>query len=332
MTEHTDIGASPEGAQSKARKPRRASSAPPSKPEPWHFTRRIRPNAFGWRTPPAVSAVKAAVTEIKRVAKSDPVRAGEGAVMFLERVAAAVATVDSSSGGMGSAVNQAVAALADVIANAPVDIPARAAWLDRLWVACEQDRQPVLERLADEWGRMCAGTELALRWGERCAPLIRSVFDAKGHVAYPPAIAIGLSSLVAAGRYTEVVDLVALHRIEFWPDLRYAVLALAALGRIDEALAKAAKAEGRDFDAGASVAEISEKVLLDAGRVDEAYARFGIRSAFAHTESRKLVVKRLVARYPKLDRMELLKGLVKCDPAGEQLWIKELGLDSRPGA
>lgn len=127
MTEHTDAGTSPEGARSKARKPRRASSAPPPQPEPWHFTHRIRPNAFGWRTPPAVSAVKAAVTEIKRVAKSDPVRAGEGAVMFLERVAAAVATVDGSSGGMGSAVNQAVAALADVIANAPVDIPARAA-------------------------------------------------------------------------------------------------------------------------------------------------------------------------------------------------------------
>lgn len=309
MTANANSDGVPERNRPSARRPRQ--TAPPPSPEPWRFTRRIRPPAFGWRTPPAVDAVKAAVSEIKRVAKSDPVRGGEGAVMFLERVASAIDAVDGSSGGMGSAVNHAVAALARVIADAPVDTAVRAAWLDRLWIACELDRKPVLERLADEWGRMCAGCELALQWGLRCAPEIRRVFTARSHAGYPPAIGIGLSSLVAAGRYEEVVELVALHRIDFWPDLRYAVLALAALGRTDEALTTAAKAGCDDFHDGESVVEVCEKILLDAGRTDEAYARFGIRAAIWRTAAVDRVVRRLVTNYPDKPRSEIFRDLVE---------------------
>jgi hypothetical protein len=56
--------------------------------------------------------VREAVKEIKSVARSDPAAAAaaEGAVRFLERVSPALERVDSSSGAMGSAVNQAVSA------------------------------------------------------------------------------------------------------------------------------------------------------------------------------------------------------------------------------
>lgn len=56
----------------------------PKEPAPekhkWEFKARFRRHAFGWRSQPAMMRVKEAVTEIKKVAKKDPVLAAEGAV------------------------------------------------------------------------------------------------------------------------------------------------------------------------------------------------------------------------------------------------------------
>ena len=68
---------------------------------PWAFRARFRANAFGWKSQPAIARVREAVAEIKKVAKSDPLLAAEGAVLFLERVSPALAHVDSSSGAIG---------------------------------------------------------------------------------------------------------------------------------------------------------------------------------------------------------------------------------------
>jgi hypothetical protein len=62
--------------------------------------------------------VREAVAEIKRVAKSDLRLAAEGAVLLLERISPALEHVDSSSGGIGSAVNRAIAELVPVISTA----------------------------------------------------------------------------------------------------------------------------------------------------------------------------------------------------------------------
>ena len=76
--------------------------------DPWAFRARFRRGTFGWKSQPAITRVREAVAEIKRVAKSDPVLAADGAVLFLERVSPALAQVDSSSGAIGSAVNRAI--------------------------------------------------------------------------------------------------------------------------------------------------------------------------------------------------------------------------------
>jgi hypothetical protein len=72
------------------------------------FTRRFRRGAFGWKSPLAIQRVKQAVSEIKKVARRDPVLGAEGAVLFLERVSPALEQVDGSSGAIGNAVNHAV--------------------------------------------------------------------------------------------------------------------------------------------------------------------------------------------------------------------------------
>ena len=72
----------------------------------WQFSSRFRRNAFGWKSDTPILRIKEALTEIKAVAKMEPMLAAEGAVLFLEKLAPALEQVDSSSGGIGSAVTQ----------------------------------------------------------------------------------------------------------------------------------------------------------------------------------------------------------------------------------
>jgi hypothetical protein len=68
----------------------------------WQFKARYRANAYGWRgTSLAVSRLKEAVSEIKAVAKSDPVAAGDGVVSLMERIWPAFQDIDTSSGVPG---------------------------------------------------------------------------------------------------------------------------------------------------------------------------------------------------------------------------------------
>src|SRR5229473_3070022 len=96
-----------------------------SKPR-WQFAARFRRNAFGWRSQPAIQRVQEAASEIRKVRRTDPVLAAEGAVLFLERISPALDHVDSSSGAIGTAVNHAIEELVAVIAKAPVEASKRA--------------------------------------------------------------------------------------------------------------------------------------------------------------------------------------------------------------
>ena len=61
----------------------------------WEFAPRFRRGAFGWRSQPAITRVKEAVTEIKKVARKEPVLAAEGAILFLEKVSGGLQNIDS---------------------------------------------------------------------------------------------------------------------------------------------------------------------------------------------------------------------------------------------
>ena len=134
---------------------------------PWAFRARFRRDAFGWKSQPAITRVREAVAEIKKVAKKEPLVAAEGAVLFLERVSPALTHVDSSSGAIGSAVSHAVAELTRVLAEAPADVRTRDAWLERLYEAHAADRVPYIESLADHWAELCVTKEIAARWADR---------------------------------------------------------------------------------------------------------------------------------------------------------------------
>ncbi len=63
----------------------------------WTFRARLRRHAFGWRSRPPIKQIKEAVSAIKKVARQYPVVAAEGAVMFLDKMSAAIEHVDRSS-------------------------------------------------------------------------------------------------------------------------------------------------------------------------------------------------------------------------------------------
>jgi hypothetical protein len=292
----------------------------------WEFKARFRRHAFGWKSQPAIQRAKQAVSEIKKVARTDSVLAADGAVAFIERISPALERVDSSSGAIGSAVNNALAELVPIIANAPADVKTRDDWLERLWEAHQADEIPYIELLGDYWGDLCASKELAQHWADRLIGITRMALSPdpslRGHFHGTSAC---LSALYRAERYPEIVELVAGDRI-IWPYKRWAVKALAAMGRKSEAIEYAEScrspwASDGDIDA------LCEEILLSSGLVDAAYERYGVR---AHRGGTYLATFRAVAKaYPHKNPTDILADLVKTTPGDEGKWFaaaKEAGL------
>lgn len=270
--------------------------------------------------------MKQAVSEIKKVGRTDPVLAAEGAVAFIERISPALEQVDGSSGAIGTAVNNALAELVPIIAHAPADDKTRDGWLEQLWAAHEADRMPYIERLGDHWGELCASKERAGCWADRLLGITRMALSPdpglRGHFHGTSAC---LSALFFAERYQEIIELVAAERI-IWPYKRWAVKALAAMGKKAEAIQYAEScrcpwASDGDIDA------LCEEILLSSGLVDEAYRRYGVR---CHRGGTYVATFRAVARkYPHKKPSEILGDLVKSTPGDEGKWFaaaKEAGL------
>jgi hypothetical protein len=290
----------------------------------WEFKARFRRRAFGWRSRPAVQRVKEAVSEVKRVARRDPVLAAEGAVLFLERVSGALEQVDSSSGAIGAAVNRAIEDLVPIIAGAPAEMEVRKGWLERLWEAHANDEIPYIELLAERWGELCASKEVASAWADRLVHITRMALSpdrsVRGHFHGTAAC---LSALYRAERYEELVDV--LKTETFWSYKRWAVKALGAMGRKAEAI-RLAEASRGPWTSDADVDGLCEEILLSSGLVEEAYMRYGLRAR----RGTYLATFRAVAkRYPNKEPAEILADLVRETPGEEGKWFasaKELGL------
>ena len=92
---------------------------------------------------------------------------------MLERISPALENVDSSSGAIGTAVNNTIADLVPILVAAPDDAATRAAWLERLLEAHGADQIPYIERLADYWGELCGSIEIASAWADQLIGVTR---------------------------------------------------------------------------------------------------------------------------------------------------------------
>jgi len=299
---------------------------PAAETHEWEFKARFRRHAFGWKSQPAITRIKQAVAEIKKVGKKEPVLAAEGAIAFLERVSPALEHVDSSSGSIGTAVNNAISELVPIIAGAPADAKTREAWLDRLYKAHQDDQMPYIELLADYWGELCASSEIASAWADRLIGTTRMALSSdpnlRGHFH---GTSMCLSALFRAGRYEEIVELVSGDRI-IWDYKEWAVKALAAQGKEADAL-RYAEGCRSPWASDLAIDRLCEQILLSSGRIEDAYTRYGLRANQAGTY---LATFRAVAKkYPHKPTSEILADLVSTTPGDEGKWFaaaKDAGL------
>lgn len=292
-------------------------------PHKWVFRARFRRGAFGWRSQPAITRVREAVREIKKAVKVDPVLGAEGAVLFFEKVSGALEQVDSSSGAIGGAVNNAIDTLTPIIIEASVEDAVRDKWLVRLFQAHEEDQIPYIETLTDHWGDLCGSPEIASRWADELIDLTRHVLTEATPGAHFHGTTACLSALLAARRHGELLHLLA--EVQFWHYRIWAVRALAETGDHDGAIAMAEASRG-PWTSDMSVDQVCEKIFHAAGRTHEAY-RYGRR---AHRATTYLTWYRSVARrYPHVAPEQLLDDLISETPGEEGKWFaaaKSVGL------
>ncbi|MFH1217730.1 MAG: hypothetical protein V1706_14640 [Pseudomonadota bacterium] len=287
----------------------------------WTFTSRFRKQAFGWRgSATAVQRVKEAVAEIKTTARQDALLAAEGAVLFLEKVSPALEQIDSSSGAIGTAVNNAIEALVPVIAEAPADTKLRQKWLDRLWKAIEEDDIPYIELLPDHWGALCKSPDLASQWADDLMTPVRITWsaDRKAGGGYFKGTSACLSTLLTAERYKEILELLALAPYIFWHDRQWGVKALMAMGKKAEALRYAEDSRGLN-QPDHIISGACEEILLASGMAEEAYSKYAIE---ANQKTTYLATFRAIAKkYPHKESGDILADLVASSPGSEGKWF-----------
>ena len=293
----------------------------------WQFASRFRRHAFGWRSDTPVQRIKEAVSEIKQVARKEPVLAAEGAITLLEKLSPALEQVDSSSGALGSAVNKAIHTLVPIIVKADVEPKLRQRWLERLWKALQDDEMPYIEPLGDYWGELCVTPELASRWADEFMPVVESVWSPKasGHGFFKGTSAC-LASLYAAGRHRELLALIDKAPFKWWHYRRWGVKALAAMGKKAEAIRYAEESRGLN-DPGWQIAQACEEIMLSSGLLDEAYRRYAIE---ANQGATNLATFRAIAKkYSHKQPDEILRDLIANTPGAEGKWFaaaKDAGL------
>jgi hypothetical protein len=297
----------------------------------WQFAPRFRRNAFGWKSDTPIQRIKEALVEIKAIAKKEPVLAAEGAVLFLEKLAPAIEQVDSSSGGIGSAVNRAIETLVPIIVKADVSRAVREKWLDRLFDALQEDDMPYLEYLGEFWGELCTTREIASKWADYLSPTLTTMWDhcaRSGEYGYFKGTTACLSALYSAGRHDELLALIekSEYRYKSWHYRVWGAKALAAAGQPTEAIRYAEDSKGLNAPLTA-IAAFCEGVLLDSGFADEAYARYAVEATYATTNL--ATFKAIVKKYPGKPKETILRDLVASQPGQEGKWFaaaKDTGL------
>ena len=290
----------------------------------WVFTSRFRAGVYSWKASNlAIQRIREAVSEIKRVNRQDQFLAVEGAVLLIEKLTPAICGIDSSSGSLGTAVNNALDELTDVIVKAKVDMKKREIWLRRLWNAVQEDGYGYVESLADRWGELCIENEMTSLWADEFIGAVKLSFQYGGYYKGSPAC---LSCLLAAGRNEELLGLLKLAPYTWWHYRRFGVQALLQLGDKAAALCYAKESVGLN-DSSMDMEEVCQDILISSGQWEEAYRQYGLPQLLYRPGL--ATFRQVVKKYLGKEKQEILKDAIE-NMTGEQgKWFataKQLGL------
>jgi hypothetical protein len=283
----------------------------------WTFKSRLRARAFGWRgSKTAIARLKEALSEIRAVNRTDPVAAGEGAIVLMERLWPAFQDIDTSSGALGTAVNATLDEIIPILIAAPATPKVRAAWLERLYAAVQDDGVQYLYPAEERWGEIAVYPELMNAYADLLLPLLRRVWCTEPPGGYVTGGTICLSCLLEAGRYAELLELLGHARHRFWADQRFGAEALTRQGHYDAALAFAdacRRASVQSYDL-RQIDRFCEGVLLQAGREEEAYCTYGPHIGTGSTYV-VVIYRDTLRRYPGREPRRVLLDLIEAGGA-----------------
>lgn len=285
----------------------------------WTFPARFRAGIYSWKASRlAGKRLREAVSEIKKIARKDPVLGADGAVRLIVKLWPALEHIDSSSGAIGTAVNKTLDALIPVIIKAPADDKTRSKWLDQLWQAMADDGVDYLSPVSDRWGEICGSAEVAGEWADDLVSTLRSCWSDPNPGNYFHGATACLSCLQVAGRYQELLDLLELHRYRMWHYRRYGVEALLAMGRKAEAIQYAEGSRGLN-QSDSVIDRACEEILISSGLHEEAYQRYGLSAAVGNSYVARF--RAAAKRYPQKDQSQILADLITTTPGEEGKWF-----------
>lgn len=140
----------------------------------------------------------------------------------------------------------------------------------------------------------------------------------RGVYAFSKATTPCLSALFAAGRFDELVQVLALDPKPFWHDQQWVAKVLATRDDVEGAI-RAIEAMRGPYAPDAALSALAEQMLLDAGRSDEAYARYAVAANSANTHI--ATFRAIAKRYPLISPQRILGVLIASTPGQEGKWF-----------
>ena len=170
--------------------------------------------------------------------------------------------------------------------------------------------------MGEHWGELCVTPERASRWADELLPTLRRVAEERrsGVFAWFKGTDICYSALFKAGRYDELLGLLAADTHPIWPYLIWGGRVHAARGQVDEAIDYMQSRAGINTPEGA-LTRFAEEVMLRAGRRAEAYERYAIAANQAN--SRLATYRAIAKKYPEIEPNRLLHDLIASMPGEE---------------
>ena len=277
----------------------------------WEFKSKFRANAYGWKgSRLAIDRLKGAAGEIRSVAKSDPVMAGDGIVSLAERIWPAFQGIDTSSGALGSAVFRTLEEVIPILIAASADQATRSKWLARLFEAVQDDGVEYLSPLEERWGEIAQYPVLLDEYANLMIGMVRRAWADHQNFSHVKGVSICLSCLLERGRYDELQELLASPRIKLWPWHRFGAEALVRQGLWEAAIAfaEAARSKANPGFYETSIDRYCETILIEHGLSDEAYQKYGLRAA--QGTANLALYRSLLRTYPHRDQRQMLLDLI----------------------
>ncbi|MBF0298647.1 MAG: hypothetical protein HQK51_08005 [Oligoflexia bacterium] len=227
---------------------------------------------------------------------------------------------------MGTAVNNALDEMFNLIAATKIERLQREEWLEDIWEAYQEDGMGYLDSTGEKWGILCGNEDysrdLASKWAERMIDGLKLSWDKdkkeKYGGGYFRGTTVCLSSMLKAEKYQALIDLVEEAPYKWWHYCQFAAQALRELKRYDDAIKYAEESKGLN-DPKILIDIFCEETLLDKGDWKIAYEQYALS---ANQKNTKVATFRAIKKkYPQFLEDQILKDLIDSSFGEEGKWF-----------